>query len=201
MLNIYKKLHAIFSEAEGITKDMQVGGGGYGYKAVSEAEVLNKVKPLMRKYKVLIIPIDISVDTQFNAVEIAGKVKTTTFTELIVTYDVIDCESGEKIQCKGIGHGIDAGDKASGKASTYADKNVMLRLFKMFSGEDTDNTHSDDLQPAPPARNALSDLINDIKNAKTTSHLKNIHGKYSQYHKNGEFMKALAERKEQLLKK
>jgi hypothetical protein len=56
-MGLYEKLHNIMSETEGLKKDMAVGFGQNQYKAISEAAVLNTIKPLLKKYKVIIFPI------------------------------------------------------------------------------------------------------------------------------------------------
>jgi hypothetical protein len=73
-------------------------------------------------------------------------------TELKVTYRIMDIESKEYQDVVGFGNGADSQDKGSGKASTYSLKNALSKTFMLFSGEDTDNTHSDDIGNYTPPK-------------------------------------------------
>ena len=66
-------------------------------------------------------------------------------TELKVFYKLVDIESGEFEILVGFGNGADPQDKGAGKSFTYSFKNMLSKTFMLFSGEDTDNTHSDDI--------------------------------------------------------
>ena len=44
-MGLYKKIHAVMCDSEGLEKNMTVGEGKNAYKAISEAEVLNTIKP------------------------------------------------------------------------------------------------------------------------------------------------------------
>jgi len=63
-------------ESEAVEKNMTVGTGRNAYKAVSEAALLNIVKPLFKKYKLIIFPIsgDIAESvTVYNKTDYDGK--------------------------------------------------------------------------------------------------------------------------------
>lgn len=205
MIKILTKLSEIFSEAKGIKKDMTVGKGANSYEAVSEEAVLNATRSLFIKYKVLMIPVDIKPQTQYTENIISDnygqKVKSKVFTEIIVTYKLFDSESGESISCQGIGHGIDSGDKASGKALTYADKNALIRLFKLYSGVDTDNTHSEDHTKTQIIDNThlLDDCIDLMDKCKSLDELQEVFTKYSKQLKKYRSFVAAKDRNKQRL--
>ena len=129
-MGLYEKMYNIMCDTESLKKDLSVGGQ---YKAVSEKEVLNSIKPLLKKYKVILFPISANVSLN-------GKI-----TQVEATYKIVDIESGESEVLATVGNGADSQDKGSGKAMTYAYKVMLQKSFMMFSGEDTDNTHSDDI--------------------------------------------------------
>lgn len=147
-MGINQKLFEVMSETEALEKNMTVGTGSNSYKAVSEKDVLNMLKPLFKKYKLIIIPVsgDMSESNSTWEEEYNGKisVKKRNVTVLVAQFDIIDIESGEKITITGFGNGADPQDKGAGKAFTYAFKNALIKSFMLFSGEDADNTHSDD---------------------------------------------------------
>ena len=146
MTNLYKKIHAVMCESEGIEKNMEVGFGANKYKAVSESSVLNEIKPLLKKHNLIIIPEIVEESKEFQeATRKDGSVVINVFTTVTVTWRIADVDSGENRTLQSIGYGVDTQDKGSGKAMTYAYKMLLQKTFCLFSGEDTDNTHSSEL--------------------------------------------------------
>jgi len=149
-MKLYAKMYAVMNESEAIEKTMTVGKGQNSYKAVSEAAMLNSVKPLFKKYKLIVFPIEGSIQDNVMVWEktgYEGKVENNlrAITELKAFYKIVDTESGEYEILVGFGNGADPQDKGAGKAFTYSFKNMLSKTFMLFSGEDTDNIHSDDI--------------------------------------------------------
>ena len=146
-MGLYEKMYNVMCDSEAVAKDLTVGSKpSSSYKAVSEAAVLNGVKPLLKKYKLIIFPVDVDIEDGFR--EFEGKYGTSQRFNAIVRakYKIVDIESGENEILSTVGFGVDSQDKGSGKAMTYAYKALLQKTFMLFSGEDTDNTHSEDLQ-------------------------------------------------------
>ena len=59
MSSLYKKIHMVMVESEAIEKKMTVGEGKNSYKAVSEAAVLNAIKPLLKKHGLVMFPVGV----------------------------------------------------------------------------------------------------------------------------------------------
>jgi len=57
-MSLYEKIYNVMNESEGLEKNLSVGTGSSSYKAVGEAEVLNMLKPLFKKNKLIIFPVD-----------------------------------------------------------------------------------------------------------------------------------------------
>ena len=150
-LNLYKKIYDVMNESEAVEKLMTVGSGNNSYKAVSEASMLNLVKPLFKKHKLIVFPIEGTIKDNVMVWEKTDTYKGTmkndlrAITELKVFYKLVDIESGEFEILVGFGNGADPQDKGAGKSFTYSFKNMLSKTFMLFSGEDTDNTHSDDI--------------------------------------------------------
>lgn len=149
-MSLYEKMYAVMNESDAVEKSMSVGSGSNAYKAVSEAAILNMIKPLFKKHKLIIFPISGDIKdhcmtwekTDFNG-KSAQNLRA--MTELKVTYRILDIETGDFQDVVGFGNGADPQDKGAGKAFTYSLKNVLSKTFMLFSGEDTDNEHSDDI--------------------------------------------------------
>ena len=133
MTNLYRKLYEIMGETKAIDKDMTIEFKSTKYSAISESNILNEIKPLLKKYKIIILPIDVNM-TQSG-----------TLTSMVVKWKIVDVESGEYEILSSPGNGADSQDKGSGKAFTYSYKALWQKLFMLFSGEDTDNVHSETL--------------------------------------------------------
>lgn len=131
--NLYKKLYEIMSETTAVAKDLTVAYKNVKYNAVSESQILDQVKPLLKKHRVLILP----VETHFRQEQ--------TMTMLEAVWKVVDVDTGEFELLMSPGNGADMQDKGTGKAFTYAYKALFSKMFMLYSGEDTDNTHSDQL--------------------------------------------------------
>jgi hypothetical protein len=177
-IGLYEKIYNVMCDSEAVEKSMVVGSGKNSYKAVSEAAMLNMVKPLFKKYKLIIFPVDGDIKDNvmtWDKTDYDGKTSKTlrAMTELKVMYRILDVESGEYQDVVGFGNGADSQDKGAGKAFTYSLKNALSKTFMLFSGEDTDNTHSDDINkgtekptqtPKPQGdTNTPSELINEAQ--------------------------------------
>lgn len=161
-LNIYQRMAAITAELQTVAKNLNVETGkGKGYKAVSERDVIDAVKPLEAKHGVYSYPASRRVlesaalesESEWN-----GKVtKKTTFFERIETvYRFVNTDDpADFIDTMTFAEGIDSQDKGSGKAMTYADKYALMKAYKISTGDDPDQTASEDVNytrkatPAP----------------------------------------------------
>jgi hypothetical protein len=156
MKNLINAVLSVMDEVKGIDKTMNVGTGSSSYKGVSDKEVKKIIGYSMKKNGLVILPIGIEPKTSIERWEESGqygaKVKQSILTEVVATY-LLCHESGESIELKGYGHGVDSQDKSAGKATTYALKYALLYTFLVPTGtiDDADNTHSNDIQiPTKP---------------------------------------------------
>ncbi len=161
-LNIHQRMAAITAELQTVAKNLNVETGkGKGYKAVSERDVIDAVKPLEAKHGVYSYPASRHVlesaalesESEWN-----GKVtKKTTFFERIETvYRFVNTDDPtDFIETTTFAEGIDSQDKGSGKAMTYADKYALMKAYKISTDDDPDQTASEDVNythkatPAP----------------------------------------------------
>lgn len=156
-LNIYQRLSKITEELGYVAKGLTVGDGKNQYKAVSEGDVLNAVKPLEIKYGVYSYPLQRSIVSQDILETDKGTyTKTSFFMRVETVYRFVNTDlPSEFVDVMTYGDGVDGLDKAPGKAMTYADKYALLKAYKIQTGDDPDQTHSDDIKvrkpkPEPP---------------------------------------------------
>lgn len=150
-MNIYEKMSAITSELQTVAKNLIVQQTKTSsYKAVSERDILDAVKPLEVKHGVYSYPVRRTVlesnilesETEYN-----GKVtrKTTFMTRIETVYRFVNTEKPEEyIETTTFAEGIDSQDKGSGKAMTYGDKYALMKAYKISTGDDPDQNPSED---------------------------------------------------------
>lgn len=148
-LNIFQRMSLITKEMAVVEKNLEVKvNQNSGYKAVSERDILDNVKPLEEKYGVYSYPADrkvIDSDTLVKESEYNGKITKTNqlYMRLEITYRFVNVDKPEEyIEIKSYGDGIDTGDKAVGKAMTYGDKYALMKAYKISTGDDPDKDPS-----------------------------------------------------------
>lgn len=145
-MGLYQKMHNVMVESEGLEKNMTVGEGKNAYKAISEAEVLNTIKPLLKKHGLVLFPVETSITEEFKEYESKYGTSQRFLSTLNAKYKIVDIETGEFEILSTVGYGADSQDKASGKAMTYAYKALIQKTFMLFSGEDTETTSSEQIE-------------------------------------------------------
>lgn len=143
-MNIYEKLLAIQAELGVVEKALKVQTGKGSYKAVSERDVIDAVKPLEAKYKVYSYPSKRTiVDQQILSQETQNGTRNSLYLRVETEYTFVNIEEpSEKVTITTYGDGIDTGDKATGKAMTYADKYALMKAYKISTGDDPDKDAS-----------------------------------------------------------
>ena len=152
-MNIYEKMAAITAELQTVAKNLTVQQTKTSsYKAVSERDILDAVKPIETKHGVYSYPVSRKI-LESNMLESEsewnGKItkKTTFMTRIETVYRFVNIEKHEEyIETTTFAEGIDSQDKGSGKAMTYADKYALMKAYKISTGDDPDQTASQDTE-------------------------------------------------------
>ena len=157
-MNIYQKMAAITAELQTVGKNLMVETSkGKGYKAVSERDIIDAVKPLEEKHGVYSYPCDRQVlesQTLESESTYNGNTtkKTTFFTRIRTVYRFVNVEDPtDFIETVTFAEGIDAQDKGSGKAMTYGDKYALMKAYKISTGDDPDQHASTEESYRPKA--------------------------------------------------
>lgn len=150
-MNIYEKLSAITAELQTVAKNLTVQQTKTSsYKAVSERDILDAVKPIEAKHGIYSYPVSREIlesNLLESESEYGGKVtkKTTFMTRIKTVYRFVNIENPkEYIETTVFSEGIDTQDKGSGKAMTYADKYALMKAYKISTGDDPDQEASKD---------------------------------------------------------
>jgi hypothetical protein len=132
-LNIYQRINEVRKKATYVQKDKTVAG--QNYKAVTHDAVTALLRNHLIDQGIVIVPRLMS-----SSVENIG---TTSNGTIIIRYtgkyevDFVNCDDPtDRVTVPGEAHANDFGDKAPGKATSYATKYAMLKLFSIETGED-----------------------------------------------------------------
>lgn len=147
-MNIYQKLAAITADLQTVAKNLTVETGkNRSYKAVSERDIIDAVKPLEAKHGVYSYPVSRETleSERLESEGYDGKTKTTFFTRIKTVYRFVNVdEPTDFIETVSFSVGLDSGDKGDGKAMTYADKYCLMKAYKISTGDDPDQSASVD---------------------------------------------------------
>lgn len=161
-MNLYEKMAAITAELGTVAKNLNVTTGkNQSYKAVSERDVLDAVKPLEAKYKIYSFPFSrdtLESERLESESEFQGKVtkRTTFYTRLKTVYRFVNTEKpDEYLETTVFSVGIDSQDKGDGKAMTYGDKYALMKAYKISTGDDPDQDASQETDYKPKRENPL----------------------------------------------
>lgn len=151
-INIYKKLALATEKIDRVAKNLKVGVGNSQYKAVGEADVLAAVKPIENEFGIYSYPLkrelvstnEFTTTSEYNG---TTKEKITIFMRIKTVYRFVNIDNpNDFVDVETFGDGVDAQDKAPGKAMTYADKYALLKAYKIETGDDPDQNASKEMK-------------------------------------------------------
>lgn len=160
-MNIYQKLAAITADMAIVAKNLEVAAGNGSYKAVSERDIIDNVKPLEAKHGVYSFPVSReTLESERLESETKYGTKTTFYTRIKTVYRFVNVEDpSDFIETVTFSVGLDSGDKGDGKAMTYGDKYALMKAYKISTGEDPDQTASVETSYSKVSRKTLLDQI------------------------------------------
>jgi hypothetical protein len=124
---IYKKIINVMREINFIPKETFVKMKSGGYIAVSHDTVARLLHPILAKEGIVV-----KVTLLYSSKEM---MKDMVFYSGRYSLSLIDADDGDSIEYTGEAHAIDVGDKAPGKALSYATKMLLLKAFLLETGE------------------------------------------------------------------
>lgn len=136
-MNIYQRINEVRKAIGYVQKDKAVSTGGGSYKAVTHDAVTGMVRAALIEHGVVIVPSVVS--SVFNPKEPEAKQRLyeATFQIEFVNMD----EPTDRIVTQQTAHALDNGDKAPGKAMSYATKYAILKLFNIETGESDESVY------------------------------------------------------------
>jgi hypothetical protein len=129
---LVKKLAAIMDEVGKVPKT------GYNqhfkYKFVEESVLLDKVREQFAQHNIIMVP----QCSEITVVPVKGKNGEKSITQVLMTYEIVDGDTGDRIVVAMPGQGADDQDKGAPKAVTSAQKYALLKLFLITSNDDVE---------------------------------------------------------------
>ena len=135
-INIYQRINAVMSKVAYVKKDTAVTGGGANYKAVTRDAVVAILREEIRQAGIVVETSQISggwtVLRDMNATPNPIKMGLYSGLYEVRFVNIDNPEDRAVIQIEA--HANDNGDKAPGKAATYAEKTALLKQFLLETG-------------------------------------------------------------------
>ena len=165
-MNIYQRINAVRKAIGYVQKDKAVSTGGGSYKAVTHDAVTGMVRASLIEHGVVIVPSVLTATFHQKEPEAKQRLYEATYQIEFVNID----DPADRIVTNQNAHALDNGDKAPGKAQSYATKYAILKLFNIETGEDEESRYQADTFD-------VNDYLNYIASAETLDELKAINAK------------------------
>lgn len=158
--NIYQRINAVMKKVKYVQKDKQVSGGGQNYKAVTHDQVVSVCRQALVDEGVAIIPSQISHEMLVMR-DVKNDIKMHLY-EADYCIDFVNIDKPEDMIHVNISsQSQDNGDKAPGKALSYAVKYAILKVLCLETGEN-DESRAEAYATLTPAQiKGVSNLIGD----------------------------------------
>jgi hypothetical protein len=136
--NIYQRINAVRKAIGYVQKDKSVSAGAAGsYRAVTHDAVTGMVRAALIENGVIIVPSVTSAVFHPKEPDAKQRLYEATYQINFVNMDAPE----ERISIAVNSHALDNGDKAPGKALSYATKYGILKLFNIETGEDEESRY------------------------------------------------------------
>lgn len=139
-LNIYQRINAVMKDVSYVQKDRAVSGGGANYKAVTHDQAVSVIRASLVNHGIVIEPVQRSGEfLQMRDLNLPQPVKMGLYSGCYDVHFVNIDKPEERTTISVEAHANDNGDKAPGKAMTYAVKTAILKQFTLETGEDDES--------------------------------------------------------------
>ena len=168
-MNIYQRINAVRKAITYIQKDKSVSAGSAGsYRAVTHDAVTGMVRQHLVEHGVIIAPT--LIESVFHPKEEGAKQRLYS-----ASYDVRFINMDAPDECVTIrieAHALDNGDKAPGKAISYATKYAILKLLNIETGEDEESRYQREEFDVTPHLDkiAAADSLDSLKSEYVTAY-------------------------------
>lgn len=157
-MNLYQRINEVRKKVVYVQKDKKVGEGGY--LAVTHDAVTALARSHLIEHGIVFVPSLVSSGTELTGTTTAKGVPFIRYTARYRFTVVNADEPTDMLTMEIEAHAIDQGDKAPGKALSYAKKYAVLKLLEIESGEEEEEREfqksKGGIKPNAGAMDALS---------------------------------------------
>lgn len=157
-MNIYQRINAVMKQVGYVKKDATVTGGGMNYKGVTHDYVLAVIRPYLVEFGIVVEPSLIA--DQWTEPRKGKENSTNWLYEACYEVAFVNVDDGkDRAVVRIAGHANDSGDKAPGKALSYAVKFAMLKIFGIETGENEEGRTYDKGEYTDETKDQFDDLM------------------------------------------
>jgi len=152
-LNIYQRINAVMNDVQYVQKDAIV----QSYKAVTHDQVTGAIRKSIVKNGIVIYPEQLTSDLPI--MKDGANIKMHLYTADYAIHFVNVDSPEDRISVTINAHANDNGDKAPGKACSYATKTAILKVFSLETGENDESRFADEKLVSAKQMTDLSNLL------------------------------------------
>lgn len=141
-LNIYQRINKVMQSVKYVQKDRQVTGGGQSYKAVTHDQVVAVARHELVKNGIMIYPEQLQ-GRMIQERDLQREIKMHLYSGDYAIHFVNIDKPEDRVTVTINAHAADNGDKAPGKAVTYATKTAILKVLCLETGENDESRAKD----------------------------------------------------------
>lgn len=137
-MNIYQRINAVMKEVDYVQKDAEV----QGYKAVTHDMVTAVLRKSLVEHGIVVQPEQLQ-STMLEMRNPERNIKQHLYSGDYAIHFVNVDNPEDRVTVTMNAHAADTGDKAPGKAASYATKYAMLKVFSLETGENEESRFAD----------------------------------------------------------
>lgn len=146
-MNIYQRLNEAKKKIAYVQKDKDVSTGGGSYRAVTHDQVTAHTRQILMDVGIAVIPTELECRVEDTGSVTAKGAKFIRFeAKYRIAFVNVDTPA-EQICLDITSHAIDNGDKAPGKALSYATKYALLKVLQLETGDDDESRMAPEAVP------------------------------------------------------
>lgn len=154
-MNIYQRINEVRKAVAYVQKDKRVGGGEGGYLAVTHDAITAKTREHFVAQGIVVVPNILTSAVNLTGTSTSKGVPFIRY-EAKYRFEFVNIDTPtDRVAVDIEAHAIDQGDKAPGKALSYAKKAAVLKILEIESGdEEEDRPEQTHIKPANGASGA-----------------------------------------------
>lgn len=145
-LNIYQRINAVRKAVPYVQKDTKVVEGG-GYKAVSHDAITSALRPALIEHGIIVYTGCAKSTIVDTGKKTRNSVPILRLDGQFITFFINADDPEDRFSLVLPASAEDMGDKAAGKALSYAQKYAMLKVFNLETGDDEEGRIPQSVEP------------------------------------------------------